>query len=153
MILLYDSDEISEDAGTSSVGLVNPLSFEFVVLLILSVSVSEKLSAWSFESVTAVSSANSGESTSARGRLCLLLYTNIREEACEDVTESVVMRDRDMKPSEPCADGAAVFTVEPCCTLTATADPRLAGDKFRLCSLSPDVPLKYVKDGCFPTVG
>lgn len=59
--------------------------------MLLILSVPEKSSAGLFESVSAVSNADSGESASARGGLCLLLYTNARKEACEDVTDSVVM--------------------------------------------------------------
>lgn len=85
MAIPYDNSEVSADDGN---GRVNPLGFESVIILIL---VSEKLCAVLFESVTAVSDTVSRESASVRRRLCLNLYTNAREDACEDVTESVVM--------------------------------------------------------------
>lgn len=85
MTLLCDNGEVSEDDGN---GRVNPLGFESVILISL---VSEKLYAVLFESVTAVSNTDSRESASVRWGLCLLLYNNTREDACEDVTESVVM--------------------------------------------------------------
>lgn len=81
-----DSDELPEDnGGTSSVGRVNLLSVQSFVLSI----VSEKSSEGLF--VRAASNAESRESTSAGGGLCLLSYKNAREEACEAGTEAVVM--------------------------------------------------------------
>lgn len=86
VIPLCDGDELPEDnGGTSSVGRVNLLSFQSFVLSI----VSEKSSDGLF--VRAASNAESRESTSASGGLCLLSYKNAREEACKAGSEAVVM--------------------------------------------------------------